>query len=402
MNGRDNQRGQTIVIVALALIPLLLVVGLVIDGGWAFAQQRETQNAMDAAANAGAVVMVQNLPYTTRGAAAPRSDADVEAQIVAVAATNGVADPAPTAVYTDIAGNVLDPEVVVGSLGSAPPPADAYGVAVSGSRAFGTFFAGLAGMTGFTAAADATAVVGAIKNICAADEPCAFIPVTFPTELTNCEGNGKQALFGTTYPVTTDPTYDNEVIIPLCGTADGSVGWLDIQPGNPDCHGGGAQELACNIGAPVRTSLDLPIWIHTVTGNVNSILVQNALDAYSGDIVGTYEPGKDLIVQIPLYECIDNDIPQGGPLPLCPTPEVTGIGSHTSYRIVALAAMILDHSYVTGGNQTCKQAPGSPLLTGNGQNSCLKGWLTQIVYAGQVEIPTGDTQGSVWGVQLIR
>ena len=399
MNGRDRQHGQTIVIVALALIPLLLVVGLVVDGGWAFAQQRQTQNAMDAAANAGAVVMVQNLPFTTRGEPAPRTDADVETQVLAVAAVNGVADPAPTAVYTDIAGERLDPEVVVGSLGNVPPPADAFGVEVEGSTPFGTFFAGLAGMTGFKASAHATAVVGAINSICAADEPCAFIPVTFPTEFTNCDGTGKQALFGTTYPMTTNPTYDNETIIPLCGTSNGSVGWLDIEPGHPDCNGGGAQELACNIENPSRTSLPLPIWIDTVTGNVNSSQVQDALDDFTGDVVGTYEPGLDLTVQIPLYECIDNDIPQGGPLPLCPSPEVTGIGSHTSYRIVALAAMILDQAYVTGGNAACKSDPGSPYMTGNGLNSCLKGWITQIVYSGQVEEPTGDVPGTVWGVQ---
>src|SRR4051794_26264468 len=101
-SARPNERGQTLTIVALAMVPILLVAGLVIDGGWAFSQQRRTQNAMDAAANAGAVVLVQNLPFRSRGQAQPRTDADVLAQVVAVAASNGVTTPVPTAVYTGI------------------------------------------------------------------------------------------------------------------------------------------------------------------------------------------------------------------------------------------------------------------------------------------------------------
>src|SRR4051812_38766443 len=112
---RNQQRGQALVLVALALVPLLLFVGLVVDGGWAFTQQRRTQNAMDAAANAGAVVLVQNLPFRSRGQTEPRTDADVAAQIAAIATQNGVpATPgAVSAVYTDIKGAPLSPAVVV-------------------------------------------------------------------------------------------------------------------------------------------------------------------------------------------------------------------------------------------------------------------------------------------------
>ena len=406
MRHRGNgERGQTIVIAALAMIPLLLLSGLVIDGGNAFSQQRRTQNAMDAAADAGAVVLVQNLPFTSRGQAAPRTDADVKAQIIAVAKSNDVEDPVPTAVYTDILGNRLDPVVQVGSLGGSAPPAAAYGVEVTGSIRFGTFFAGIAGMTGFTASAKATAVAGAITSLCASDEPCVFVPVTFPTGLTNCTDTGKTTWGSNTgaYTTTTDPQRGNEVIIPLCGTTDGSVGWLDVEPHNPICHGTGAENLACNIENPRRDSLPLPIWIHTQTGNVNSTLVQTALDAFSGPTVGTYEPGKDLIVQIPLYECIDNNIGQVSPGPACPNPPVVGVGSNTYYRIVAIASMILDKSYIQASNPECSDPsePGLPLIPRHGGTGCLKGWLTQIVTTGQVGLP-GDTQNTVWGVQLIR
>ena len=206
-SSRTDERGQTLVIVALAMIPILLVVGLVIDGGWAFTQQRHTQNAMDSAANAGAVTLVQNLPFRVLAQTQPKTDADVLAAIVTTAALNGVSSPAPTAVYTDQLGAQLSPGVVVGSLGAVPPPAGAYGVQVTGSTSFSTFFAGIAGMTGFKATALATAVAGSINSICSSDEPCNFIPVTFPTALTDCENTNKQTAWGSggPYALTDNP-----------------------------------------------------------------------------------------------------------------------------------------------------------------------------------------------------
>jgi hypothetical protein len=400
----SREGGQTLVIVALALIPLLLVAGLVIDGGWAFAQQRRTQNAMDAAANAGAVVILQNLPFTSRGATPPRTDRNVHDQILAVAASNGISAEDPTAVYTGIDGRPLDPAVPVGSLGDVPPPENAYGVAVHGSQDFSTFFAGIAGMSGFRASADATAIAGAITSICASNQPCSFIPVTFPTQLTDCTGTGRQALGSSQYQVIVPPatfTAANELIIPLCGTASGSVGWLDIQPHNPLCNGNGAAELACVIANPSRTSMPIPLWIGTQTGNINSSQVQSALDAYSGVVVGTYEPGRDLIVQIPIYDCIDNNISQPSSNVPCPATEPNGIGSNTSYHIIGILAFVLDHSYINATNPECNQTPGGPFVGGNGSNGCLKGWLTQISTSGTVGLPTGNLQ-SVWGVQLVR
>jgi Putative Flp pilus-assembly TadE/G-like len=400
---RSGHGGQTIVVVALALIPLLLAAGLVIDGGWAFSQQRRTQNGVDAAANAGAVALVENLPFRTRGATEPRTDADVWSRIVATADDNEVGGAELGAIYTDIDGEALDPEVAVGSLGAAPPPAAAYGVRVHGSRSFGTFFSGVAGFSGFDASADATAIAGAVTELCGSEEPCEFIPVTFPTALTDCVDNGKQTAFGSGGPYTIVTTFDasTEIIIPLCGTSAGSVGWLDIQPDNPACNGEGANELACNIVTPNHGPLPVPIWIATTTGNTNTTQVQDALDTFTGDQVGVYEPGEDKIVQVPLYECIDNDVPQPSHDRPCPDEVVEGIGSHTSYRIVAIGAMVLDRAYIQANNPECNEPPGGPPIGGNGKNGCLKGWLTQISTTGQVGLPTG-TPGTVWGVNLIQ
>lgn len=63
LNGKNGtrriERGQSLVIVAFALVSLLGMSGLAIDGGILFANRRHAQNAADAAAMAGAFAILQ-------------------------------------------------------------------------------------------------------------------------------------------------------------------------------------------------------------------------------------------------------------------------------------------------------------------------------------------------------
>jgi Putative Flp pilus-assembly TadE/G-like len=393
------QRGQTLVVVALAMTALLTMAGLVIDGGNAFAQQRGTQNAMDAASEAGAAVMVQNLPFLVKSQPGPKTDTDVLNAVLAVSQTNGVS--APAADYTDINGNPIG--VAVGSIGGGPPPATAFGVRAGGSRSFSTFFGSLVGLSSFTASASATAIAGAMTSTCA-QATCGFIPITFPTQLTTCDGTNKQVDFGNggPYALATKPfTAANEVIIPLCSTTDGSVGWLDILPHNPACNGNGTDFLACEILNGSNTQLPIPIWVNSQTGNTNNNNVQDALNTFTGPTPGVYEPGLDKLITVPLYDCLDNNVGQVSPGPPCPSPEVTGVGNNTYYRIVGLAGMVLDKAYVHQQNPECNQLPGSPFAGGNGGTSCVKGWIVDIVGSGgTVGLPNEDSHA--FGVQLKR
>jgi hypothetical protein len=410
-HSRGHEAGQTLLIAALAMIPLLIMVGLVIDGGFAYASQRRNQNAMDAAANAGAVLLMENLPFSLSSQPLPRTDADVEGAVVTVAGSNGVESGDVEAWYTDIDGNritdaVTGDEIQVGSLAAgAPPPADALGVEAIGSMTFDTFFAGIAGFNNLSTGARATAVTGTAPGICSATEDCGFIPLTFPTSLTSCDGtNHQQWGSGGAYTTTTNLVAATEVIIPLCSTEPGSVGWLDILPSQTLCPGNGAAYLACYINNPNNPELDLPIWVDAQTGNTNSVQVQDALNLLTGPTVGVYEPGLDKIVTIPLYDCVDNNVPQVSPGPPCPNPAVTSVGTNTSYRIVALGAMALDKAYIQANNPECNQAPGSPFVGGNGSTGCIKGWLTQISGPGEVgpPPPPGGVIGSQFRVQLIK
>jgi Flp pilus assembly protein TadG len=59
-HGARDERGQVIVIFALALVAIVAMVGLVLDGGSAFAQRRSEQNAADLAALAAANDLIVN------------------------------------------------------------------------------------------------------------------------------------------------------------------------------------------------------------------------------------------------------------------------------------------------------------------------------------------------------
>lgn len=55
MSRAERERGQVMVLSAIAMVGLVSVVGLVTDGGTVFAARRDLQNAADAAALAGAM-----------------------------------------------------------------------------------------------------------------------------------------------------------------------------------------------------------------------------------------------------------------------------------------------------------------------------------------------------------
>lgn len=148
---RRHQRGQMLVLFALSLPVVLLMAGLVIDGGYAFAQRRVAQNTADLSALAAARVMAQFVSGdTTNG-----TDANVKLAIdKTVAANNGVpvtygAPNGPQ--YVSMSGSIL------GYVGSGSIPAGAVGVSIGTSKSWTPFFLGLVGVHNWSASATATA-----------------------------------------------------------------------------------------------------------------------------------------------------------------------------------------------------------------------------------------------------
>jgi Flp pilus assembly protein TadG len=382
---RRDERGQVLALVAIAMVAILAMVGLVVDGGNAFSQQRMTQNATDSAANAGATVIAKNL--LTAG----ETDATVDAAVMAAAAANQttVVDKQ----YTDIAGNLIG--VAVGAAPGGLIPAGAAGVKVSGQRTFDAFVSRVVGINSFTTTTDATAAAGSLVGVCPADAGCGVWPVTVPVTTVFCDGNGDPVLSASYWPK------DGTIVeVPLCRAGPGNVGWLDFHP-----PAGGASELADTILHPDNDDISIPDWYFVAeTGNVNSSQVEDALRTY-----------RDDLVLLPLFSDTCNVDPGDGPSgPLACPPGQHGNGSNLYYLFQAYAGFrvcgpltpgcnsfgpgaidVSEGAYITGNPSEC--------TSGNGGTSCFFGRFEDIVFSGTIAASPGNPGGPLAvGVQLIK
>ncbi len=445
--GRCSQHGQTLVLMVLALVALLAATGLVIDGGNAFAQQRITQNAVDSTAEAGATALSEDLAAQAVGQSPlPQTDQNVLIAVNNAASFNGVA--APVAYYTTVKGRCIlsdgstaappcssQPNAVKVGSGSIPtvaydatnggqqcpiPPGDdpattpalACGVAVFGSRSFRTYAAGAIGITKLSASAQATAVAGAVTGVCAGDVSCGFLPLTIPTSVSTCDNTNKWSYGQGPYvPISTPPgpVASNEVIIPVCGTGPGSVGWLAIQPED----GNGTTDLVNDVTTPDNPPIYLPSWINAETGNTNDAGLDTAVNGYDGQVV-----------LLPLYDCTADVKVVGGQQNPATSPALCsgltsqqlngGTGSGLYYHLYQVVPFLLDKAYLNGnpkidGTRACDggNPPDNPGITpsgGNGATGCLKGWFISEQYGPGVVVGlgSGQTPSTSFGVQLIR
>lgn len=370
---RHRERGQILVLVAGGLIAMLAVVGLVIDGGYAFAQQRGSQNGADAAATAGALVIAQNLPFRAVGQAGPKTDADVAAAVNGAAVNNQLGTV--EAYYTDINGSLLSPTTKVGD-GSLP--GTAWGVATTATKSFNTFFARVVGLGTITATTDATAVAGYAESA-GADT---LLPVTIPLNIITCLNNGN---FSTIEPPKIWPL-NQPLVLPLCkGPASGNVGWLDWYP-----PGGGTSQLVDAILRPNNPPIPIPSWqFVTETGNTNAKQVEDALNTYAGEIV-----------LIPFFDnaCTAPNLPDAA---ACPIGSGRGTGQNNWYHMPLFFAFKMQDvkaAFITGNNV----AECGTAWSGVG---CLVGTITNYV-GPQVTVGAGggttlDAYSAV-GVQLIK
>ena len=130
VNHRHGHRGQALFVFVIALVALIAMTGLILDGGAVLAQQRVAQNGADGAANAGTVVIASNL-----GSPGLNDGSDVWTAINDTAADNGL--ESWSAIYTDVYGQPIGANVV----NTGPIPSDARGVRVAGARTASTSFA---------------------------------------------------------------------------------------------------------------------------------------------------------------------------------------------------------------------------------------------------------------------
>jgi hypothetical protein len=389
-------RGQTIVVFALAVTGLMAMIGLIIDGGNAFAQQRRTQNGTDAAAEAGAVELARRL------VGLPGSEGQWDARVLnavnLTATANGLTN-VPVPVYTNRLGAPLGP------VGTGSIPANTQGVQASGDRTFSTFVSGLIGLGSFKASATATAVTGYVETTSAG----ALLPLTFPILTTTCQnGGGPAKLF---HPFGNAPDGEwpygpnNRVAMPLCSNGPGNVGWIDWSP-----PGGGASELREAIERPNGPPVTTPKWYEIAqTGAVTS--ADSAMDTWEGEdvlfpifYVEADDPDTLTFDESVIGTC---DTEPGGDktqLSDCPPGNEGGNGSNQWYYLVTFGSFHLENSFIQGNHDSECNASSLASKAGNNVNNCLIGYFNGPVVASEGTVG-GTTSGSSLtplAIQLIK
>jgi putative Flp pilus-assembly TadE/G-like protein len=358
-----SEQGQVLVIVAVGLVAMIAMVALVVDGGHAWGQQREAQNGADAASEAGAVRLAQNLPFIAAGKTQPYTDSAVAAAVADKAADNSI--DVEQAIYTSFAGDPLPGPIVVGSLGNVPPPAAAAGVQVKAAKDFDTFLAGVIGFQTLTARAQATAVSGYLDTL----PPNSTIPVTFPVTITACDGSGN--LIPGTDPWVVGQYY----AIPLCKGGPGNVGWIDWTPPS-----GGTSDLEDSVHTPDNPEMTVPDWFFVAeTGNLNASKLEDELNVY-----------HDKIVYIPLFDATCDTEPIGTGRGDCTGGP--GNGQNQYYHFPSYAAFLLDKVDFDAG------------CSGQNSTGCFFGTFKDVIGSGTLRAGTGTQESplGIVGVQLIK
>ncbi len=191
---RGREDGQSLAVITLAMMALLAMTALTIDGAYAYAQRQRMQNAADLAAIAGA-----------RALGLGKSASEIAQEISRYAQANGAGTF--SYYFIDESGRQVG------------TPESASGVHVRTQRTFHTFLAAIVGINQMTASAESEASlygIGGASNLL----PLAIHEDNF--------------VYGQTYELWDD---NHE--------APGAFGWVDWDGG-----GGGANELADNIASP--------------------------------------------------------------------------------------------------------------------------------------------------------
>jgi len=424
---RPGEAGQALVIMVVALVVLMGISGLVIDGGNAMANERGVQNGADAAAEAGALVLAQRLA----GASTPAGgwDGTVNAAITSSAAANSVTIEA--AYYTDICGIPLKTDGTASLTGGGsydfstakrvgtgmPNPTSTTpdcpsltvgpvaGVLVKTRRDVGTYFARVLGINTLPVGAITTAAAGFLQESCAASDSewCGLLPVAMPVNQVSCDGNNNIVDTGNQWSSDARTVYR----VPLCSNSPGNVGWLDWSP-----RSGGTSELVDELTTATNGAVPLPSWQYiTATGNPNASGLESAIRARDGEIV--LIPEFDLTCNPDHNGTPTNTAPaiNTGPNFGCPAGDLGGNGSNQWYRIPSFA-----HFRLCIATDVDCQAAGTPFGaylngnnkavcdTGNGATSCIVGKFESIIRTGRIGAGVGGGTGNskAIGVQLIK
>jgi hypothetical protein len=326
-----------LIIVGALLIVLVLMIGLVVDAGNAYAQRRIVQNAADAAALAGAQMLVHQEDYLTGGTFL--RNWQVIAAAEEFAQRNGV-DPAKLAIYyTDISGNVLanakfdlgrQDIITEDTFGGTR----AEGLQVEADRPFPTYLVRLLGRNNMTASGEALGLLAC--GACTAGDGDGLFPIAFYVE--SFAADGGKPVIGKQYTV-----FEKDSHFP--GT--GSFGWLSW-----DQEGGHTSNttLVDNMADTSRSGRwtvgdDIP----TGPGVMNSNGVLQELQ-YRVEDQTEMDPPRPAVVTLPIFDTTE------------------GTGGNKTYNVVGFGRFHIDCYHFsknkTGGSCTFDKKDNSKWIAG--------------------------------------
>ncbi|MDQ7031006.1 MAG: VWA domain-containing protein [Ardenticatenia bacterium] len=287
---RRHERGQSLLIMGVAMAALLALMALVIDAGNGYVQRRIVQNATDAAALAGGVELAMTPKVNGRYAGSPADERRILEAVIRVAQENGIPDT------NGNPDDLINDNITVYFVGpggerlgrplpqnrGVPPQWEVAGIEVETDKEFGTYFARLVGLDRMTAAASAQGLAN--PNWCPGSGDNLF-PIAISTA-TFAGDPGGQPVPGQTYRIWEKGR----------NSSYGNFGWLswNNDPSNTT--------LVANLHDLRRSGTwrvgDL---VPGATGVQVSRGVRNELDAY---IAGRLHNGieHDPSVVVPVYD----------------------------------------------------------------------------------------------------
>ncbi len=210
-----NERGQSMILIALAIVGLVAVIGLALDGGRLHTNRRLAQNAADAAALAGARLLLEG---ACNGGP---SDTAIRDAVIKYVSQNGVPVDPSNPVANINAWYVNGYEQRLQGVGLGSVPADARGVEVETWYSEDTTFMRIVGTNDMETGGTAMAMVGPIVQL---PGGMPILPVAVPDDV----------IVG--MPPDTEFTVDNDIYCKVhdnqcigdSGDASSQRGWLNF------------------------------------------------------------------------------------------------------------------------------------------------------------------------------
>lgn len=309
----SSERGQSLVLVAAAMVILVLFVAITVDISNAYYHRRTAQNAADGAALAGVSRLATGINNRNKLDNQVQEDMNDFAERNGIEDTNDkLADATNNNVdgwYVDMEGNRLAGEPMVGN-GSVPD--GAYGIEAITYITAPAYFGGVAGVKGYSLQARAVSV---LREACTAD---CVVPIT--TDYVTLEA----AEAGQCFNIWMEKQRPNEEMTP------GLLGWVnwtwqeamcgvdrpcpEIDQGTNGCQvpvlGNNLNPLHCASGFVAKGD-----WMSGASGVMNASDVGCALDYYLGIPHDLSDCGVSSSVPvgftIPVYDYTTAD-PEGG------------------------------------------------------------------------------------------